>query len=230
MKTKREPDAIPWNEQTPDGQVLLSMPWEIFVLGVAVLSIANLFLGLVLRNPDLDQVIWVIDLLLIVVFVIDLLQRLRIATDRRAYMVRGWGWLDAIGTIPLLRFFRLLRIIRVMRIVGRMGGLGSALKVFFANRAAGGLLFVLLLAIYVLELGSLAVLAAERSDPEANIRTASDAVWYTIVTMSTVGYGDRYPVTELGRLVGALIIVIGVGVFGTFTGFLANAFLSPSRE
>jgi voltage-gated potassium channel len=145
-------------------------------------------------------------------------------------MVRGWGWLDAISTIPLLRFFRMLRIIRVMRIVSRMGGLGSALKVFFANRAAGGLLFVLLLAIYVLEFGSLAVLAAERSDPEANIKTASDAVWYTIVTMSTVGYGDQYPVTELGRLVGALIIVIGVGVFGTLTGFLANAFLAPSKS
>ena len=73
------------------------------------------------------------------------------------------------------------------------------------------------------------VLAAERGDPEANIITAADAGWYLIVTMSTVGYGDHYPVTDLGRLMGSFIIVIGVGVFGTLTGFLANFFLTPSE-
>ena len=61
----------------------------------------------------------------------------------------------------------------------------------------------------------------------ANITTASDALWYTIVTISTVGYGDQYPVTNLGRIIGAGIIVVGVGIFGTFTGYLANLFLSP---
>jgi voltage-gated potassium channel len=45
-----------------------------------------------------------------------------------------------------------------------------------------------------------------------------------------VGYGDQFPVTTLGRLVGTLVIIIGVGVFGTLTGFLANAFLSPSKS
>ena len=49
------------------------------------------------------------------------------------------------------------------------------------------------------------------------------------MTISTVGYGDRYPVTNEGRIVGSLIIVIGVGIFGTFTGYLANLFLSPSK-
>jgi voltage-gated potassium channel len=73
------------------------------------------------------------------------------------------------------------------------------------------------------------VLALERTAPGATIVTASDAVWYLLVTMSTVGYGDVYPVTDLGRLIGSLIIVVGVGIFGTLTGFLANAFLAPSE-
>ena len=51
-----------------------------------------------------------------------------------------------------------------------------------------------------------------------------------LVTISTVGYGDQYPVTGSGRLIGVLIIVIGVGIFGTFTGYLANLFLSPSKK
>ena len=63
-----------------------------------------------------------------------------------------------------------------------------------------------------------------------NITSASDALWYVIVTISTVGYGDEFPVTNNGRIAGALIIVIGVGIFGTFTGYLANVFLRPAKE
>ena len=73
------------------------------------------------------------------------------------------------------------------------------------------------------------VLGAERGAAGANILTADDAIWYVIVTMSTVGYGDHFPVTDAGRLIGSLIIVVGVGVFGTLTGFLANVFVSPSE-
>ncbi len=81
--------------------------------------------------------------------------------------------------------------------------------------------------ILVLQFGSLTMLAIEQDAEGANITTASDALWYTIVTISTVGYGDQYPVTNLGRLFAVVIIVVGVGIFGTFTGYLATVFLSP---
>jgi voltage-gated potassium channel len=55
-------------------------------------------------------------------------------------------------------------------------------------------------------------------------------VWYVIVTITTVGYGDKYPVTNPGRIVGVLIMVLGVGLFGVLTGFLANVFLAPASE
>jgi voltage-gated potassium channel len=229
-KATDDHEAIPWNSQTPDGQVLLGMPWEIFVLGCALLSILNLVLELVIRNPDLDQVVITMDGVLILVFAIDFVRRMRVATDDRAYFGPGRGWLDLVSIIPLLRIARVLRILRVSRIVRRMGGLERALLMFFKDKATGGLLLVVLIAILVLEFGSLAVLFAERTSPDANITTAGDALWYTVVTMSTVGYGDQYPVTELGRLFGVVIIVVGVGVFGTLTGYLANIFLSPSGE
>ena len=117
----------------------------------------------------------------------------------------------------------------LVRVLQRFGGPLVALKAFFSNKAAGGLLSVLLMAVLVLEFGALLVLAMERGAEGANIETAEDAIWYVIVTMSTVGYGDHYPVTHAGRAIGSLIIIVGVGVFGTLTGFLANAFLSPTE-
>jgi voltage-gated potassium channel len=84
--------------------------------------------------------------------------------------------------------------------------------------------------ILLLEFGSLAILHLEQFQSGANITTGSDAIWYVLVTISTVGYGDQFPVTNQGRLLGALIIGVGVGIFGTFTGYLANFFLAPQKK
>ena len=220
---------VEWGKQQDNGEVLLSPAWEVFVLGVSILSVLNLLLVGVVRSPHLDQVFVIMDALLTGLFLLDLSRRLVVAEDRRRYLVEGYGWVDVIAAFPILRVLRVLRIVRMLRVMRRLGGPLMAFRAFFSNRAAGGLLSVLLVAILVLEFGSLAILAVEDADPAANIHTASDAVWYVLVTMSTVGYGDQYPVTGLGRLIGSLIIVVGVGVFGTLTGFLANAFLAPSE-
>lgn len=79
----------------------------------------------------------------------------------------------------------------------------------------------------VLEFVSIFILVTEHNDANANIKTASDALWWAYVTVTTVGYGDKYPVTNSGRIVGVLLMTIGVGLFGVLTGYLANAFLKP---
>jgi len=202
----------------------------VFVLGVSLLSVFNLFFLILIRTRDLDQVVLIMHTILIIVFVGDLARRLVVADDRRRYLIHGRGWIDALSAVPLLTIFRLLRVIRVIRIMRRLGGPERSIRAVFSNRAAGGLLSVILVALLVMEFGSLAILAVERGQPGANIETAADAVWYLIVTMSTVGYGDQFPVTDAGRVIGSLIIVVGVGVFGTLTGYVAKAFLSSGRS
>ena len=231
METRRERlDQVEWQKQQPDGEVLLSPPWEIFVLGISILSVFNLFLGWVLGDATTLQVVLVMDGLLTIVFVTDVVRRLIVADDNRGYLLQGHGWIDVLSSVPLLRIFRLFRILRVIRVMGRMGGLAGVVRSIFRDKAAGGLLLVLFIAILMLEFGSLAMLWAEGGAPDATIVNAEDAIWYIIVTMSTVGYGDMTPVTTAGRVIGVLIIVVGVGVFGTLTGFLANAFLAtPSN-
>ncbi len=88
-----------------------------------------------------------------------------------------------------------MRVYRLMREVGPKKIADTLLK----DRAGSALIILLLMGILVLEFGSLAILRAEKLNPDANIKTASDAIWYTMVTISTVGYGDRYPTTNCGQ-------------------------------
>lgn len=225
----RPAEPIEWGRQRADGEVLLSPAWEVFILGVSILSVFNLAMVWVLDNPDITMVFVIMDGVLTLIFILDLLRRLLVADSARRYMGPGRGWIDLLAAFPFLRILRVIRVVRMVSIMGRLGGPLQAFKAFFSNRAAGGLLSVLLVGLLVLEFGAVAILAVERTAEGASIVNASDAVWYLLVTMSTVGYGDVYPVTDLGRLIGSLIIVVGVGIFGTLTGFLANAFLAPSE-
>ena len=114
------------------------------------------------------------------------------------------------------------------RLMHDLGG-RTVVRSLIKERAGSALLSLLLMGILVLEFGSLQILYFEKDAPGANITDASDALWYTIVTISTVGYGDQFPVTNAGRVMGSLVIVVGVGIFGTFTGYLANLFLAPRK-
>ena len=101
---------------------------------------------------------------------------------------------------------------------------------FFGNRGQSALLVLFFFMILILEFGGLAILWVESKAPDANITTAADAVWYVYVTITTVGYGDQYPVSNVGRVIGALIMTLGVGLFGTITAFLANIFIAPADD
>jgi voltage-gated potassium channel len=205
--------------------------YELFVGALSVLSLVNIVLAALLRDEALQTVVRVIDILLSVVFLIDFLARLRRAPSRRDYVFRQFGWADLLASLPfpqfkILRVFRLLRVARLLRRLGP----GSIARGLIKDRAGSALMSLLLIGVLVLEFGSLAMLALEQKAPGANITTASDALWYVIVTMATVGYGDQYPVTTGGREMGTLVIIIGVGIFGTLTGYLANLFLGPRSE
>ncbi|KAE8763666.1 ion transporter [Georgenia thermotolerans] len=204
--------------------------YEIFVGALSILSLVNLVLVVLLRDRATQTVVEAIDLLLSIVFLVDFAARLRRAPSRSGYFLRQFGWADLLASLPfpqvkVLRVFRLVRVIRLLRRYGAVN-IGRSL---LSDRAGSALFTVLFIGVLVLEFGSLGMLRLEHAQPAANITTASDALWYTIVTMSTVGYGDTYPVGNSARALGVGIIVVGVGIFGTLTGWLANFFLTPHR-
>lgn len=96
------------------------------------------------------------------------------------------------------------------------------------KRAQSAFLTALLLSFLLVTTSAIAVLQLETA-PEANIRTAEDALWWAVTTVTTVGYGDRYPVSSEGRAVAVLLMTAGVGLFGTFSGLVASWFLRPGE-
>jgi len=205
--------------------------YELFIGALSVISIINIVLALLVQDPAVRNVIVIVDTGLCFVFFADFLGRLRNAESKSRYFFRQLGWLDLLGSLPFpgLRIARVFRVARVIRLV-REVGMKTLIDKVLHDRAGSALYTVLVLVVIVIQYGSIFELVTNRSSPNANIQTASDAVWYTIVTITTVGYGDKYPVTNPGRIVGVLIMIVGVGLFGVLTGFLANTFLSPSEN
>ena len=217
------------NAPKPSG--LKNPGYEIFIGALSILSILNLILMYVTQIESLKYVLAVMNVPLTIIFFIDFVYRFKTAPDRSYYFWRNWGWADLLASLPfqqtkILRVFRLIKVYRLLKEYGARAIGKGILK----DRAGSALLMLLLVGILVLEFGSLWMLRIEADAPGANITTASDAIWYNIVTMSTVGYGDQYPVTNAGRILGSVIIVVGVGIFGTLTGYLANLFLSPTPK
>jgi voltage-gated potassium channel len=205
--------------------------YELFIGALSILSVFNLFLYYVARDPVIAETVAIIDLFLTLIFVVDFLYRLSTADSKSHYMWRQFGWADMLAALPIpqAKLLRVFRIVRAGRLMRDMGG-RRMLREFVANRSGSALLTVLLLLVLLLEFGSILMLKAETGAPGANISSAGDAVWWVYVTMTTVGYGDRFPVTATGRMVGMLVMAAGVGLFGVLTGFLANVFLAPKRK
>lgn len=206
--------------------------YELFIGALSVLSIINLVLIVVFStNQALSYVVGAINAVMTPIFLADFFYRFFTTESKKNYFFRGFGWADLLSSLPfpqfkVLRLFRLWRVIRLFM----QFGVRNLVHEFITHRAENALYTVVFLVLCVLEFGSLAVLNAEKSAPDANITTASDAIWWAYVTITTVGYGDQYPTSNSGRIIGIFVMTAGVGLFGTLSGFLANMFLAPPKE
>jgi voltage-gated potassium channel len=206
-------------------------PYDLFVLLLTILSLINFVLLLLPISRTTKGVLLVVDIVASSFLLADVALRSRRAPTPRDYLIRDKGWLDLLGSLPLpfFRIFRIRRVVVVSKQVAELGG-SRLWRGFLAERAQATLLLVVLLVLVTIEAGSIAVLRAERYAGSANIKTASDALWWCMATITTIGYGDKFPVTNAGRIVGVWLMIVGVGLFGTFTAFVANEFLSPQRR
>jgi voltage-gated potassium channel len=207
-------------------------PYEIFILLLTVIALANGAVLFIWPNEIWSSVLRYMDWLISVMFFADFFWLLHKAENKRAYFFRGWGWADFLGSFPIpgFRLFRLIRGVVVSRRLRAEGmvGLRRGLR---GKLSESTLLFVALGLIVLIEVGCVLILSAENNSPDANIRTGGEAMWWAVVTVATVGYGDYYPVTAYGRIIGALMMAGSVALVAVFTAYVANSFFNrQARE
>jgi voltage-gated potassium channel len=199
------------------------------VLSVYVL-LALLLERVVALSAETLQILLLIDSLICVIFFADFFVQLLTAKSKLRYL--RWGWIDLLSSIPMLPMFRWGRLVRIIRVLRLLRGVRAAKilgSVVFAHRAKGALATAVFLCVVLVTFGSVTILHVE-TDPASNIRTAGDALWWSLATVATVGYGDKYPITGEGRALGVMLMIGGIGLFGTFTGYLATWFMEPGAK
>lgn len=204
------------------------MIYEIFISLVTLIAIANTAVYyLVPLQEQVKQVMLITDGLYGIVLLIDFFIRLGKNPKKLSYLFFRFGWLDFISGIPGFPFLRILRTPRLVITTIFIRHKTSKELVAEARQRLGEstLFTVLLFFLIVITLGSTLVVVAESASPEANIRTGQEAVWWAIVTMATVGYGDYTPITTHGRLIGTIMIFLGVTIFSTLTSFIASTII-----
>jgi voltage-gated potassium channel len=198
---------------------VLIMVLSIYVLGALVVDTVFVL------PEETRKLLQVFDFAICIVFFGDFCIQFYRAEHKLKFM--RWGWIDLLASIPMveaLRLGRLFRLIRIIRVVKAFKSLKEFMDSFFLNKAHGTLQSALIIATLMIIFSSISILQVE-TDPNSNIATAGDALWWAFVTITTVGYGDYFPVTLEGRLIAAVLMTTGVGLFGTFTAFVASWFV-----
>jgi voltage-gated potassium channel len=204
---------------------------------IGVLAIVSIVLVAIESLVSLSEgVLWgiyAVDLLICIVFVGDFIQRLRASESKSRFMkTNGFEILAmipamalyALGAIPaistVLRSLRLVRVVRVILLMARMRRVLSRGGGFLRGKYLLAMMGITLSIIFI---GAFAVLILESGEESAQISNFSDAVWWTISTVTTVGYGDIVPHSVAGRVMGMVLMVVGIGVMAAFISEVSAA-------
>jgi voltage-gated potassium channel len=171
-------------------------------------------------DADVRSYLTVVSWTVWAAFAADLAVRLMLSDDRRRYATSHWYDM-ALVVLPVLRPLRLLRLLALVRVLDRSAS---------ANLAGRVLVYVSGVTVLAVGLGALAVLDAERDVEGANLTTFGDALWWASTTVTTVGYGDRFPVTLEGRLIAVALMLVGIGLVGAVTASVATWILGRVAE
>lgn len=207
--------------------------YRLFILVLSVFSLLVIAaMELMPMEQETYRLLGMLDVIACVVFFSDFLRQLYKAESRWRYFYT-WGWLDLIASIPSVDAFRWGRAVRVVRITRVLRGVRSVrymLRILGYYRRRSAIAVTALVVFLAMAIGSMAILSFEYGAVGSNIDTAEDALWWAWVTITTVGYGDYTPVTRGGRVVAAVLMFVGVGLFSSMSGLIASWLLTTPDE
>lgn len=206
-------------------------PFQFVILVLSLALLAGLAAELLFAvPPEVVRLIRFVDTAVCFVFLVDFVQQFRRAPHKGRFM--KWGWIDLLASVPYvesLRWGRVFRVIRIVKLFRGVHSLRGLLHLLLASKARAGIASVFTIGFLIVSFSAVGVLLAEGGAP-GNIKTAEQALWWSLVTVTTVGYGDFFPVTIAGRVVAAATMIAGVGLFGALSGVVASVLLGSNTE
>ena len=195
----------------------------IFIGSISLLAFGVAVLYYLIPDPEIKQVLIILDTIYAIIFLIDFVLRYRAVDDRKRYML-SWGWFALVTSIPGLPALRIMRSLLVLRNLREIRRVTPAeIEAQARERIGESVLYItIVIGLIVITIGSILIVWVESDTPGAEIKSGYDAMWWSLVTVSTVGYGDEYPVTVAGRIIGVFMILVGVALFTTLTSYLAS--------
>jgi voltage-gated potassium channel len=206
--------------------------FQIVVLILSIIVLGALGADTVFKLPkEISDILQTLDTLVCVLLLADFGIRFYKADSKLVFL--KWGWIDFIASIPNVPFLRVGRLIRILRVIRLLRAIRATQKissVLLKNKLHTGVASVVLSSFLLVTFCSIGILICEQQDPSANIKTAGDAFWWSVSTITTVGYGDVYPVTPEGRILAMVLMISGIGMFGILSGLAASFFVHQSKE
>ncbi|MFO7745803.1 MAG: ion channel [Psychroflexus sp.] len=193
---------------------------KLIVALLSILSIALLGLTFFIdQNSELNKLIHYYDLGLCAVFLYDFFIQLYKRKKRWRYFFT-YGWIDLLSSIPVMSEFSYVRMLRIFRIVRILRSYKILYAYIISNKRSSLYGLIVFISTMILILSTTLVLHIEQD--VGNIKTAEDALWWSYITITTVGYGDYYPVTNPGKLAASILILNGIAIFGAIISYITS--------
>jgi len=204
---------------------------QIVMLALSVYVLGALFVQTAFKLPaELAHLLQTIDNLICVLFIWDFFFGLYRAKRRWHFL--KWHWIDLLSSIPTLEVFRwgrAVQVVRVMRVLRAVRSMKVIIGMIFLNKIKGAVVSLFLLAVLLVVFSAIGVMIYEVG-PGANIRNGNDALWWAVTTITSVGYGDKYPVTTAGRIIGTVLMLGGIALAGSFAACVTSVLLESERQ
>ena len=210
-----------------------------FDLTIAIILLISLIIFFIDSAFHLDatsrQMINIAEWILTTFFVLEYLLRFYAAPVKKVFFTRHL--IDLLAILPILRFFRLFRMIRLLKLihsdnVSRWISAFNAKSKFFSVTLQESFFEIFLVGVILITLlfvGSLGILSLERGANE-QFKSLADGLWWTVVTLTTVGYGDKFPVTFGGKLLAIALMFTGLSFFALITSFISSFIIETYRR
>lgn len=238
--------AFFWGSQTmlnlrevvEDSSSLPGKAFDLAVIGLIVFSLLTFSIETLPNlSPSSEMVLWYIELFTVTAFTVEYFLRLFVAEHKLRFVFSFYGLIDLVAIIPFylslgidLRTVRIFRLFRLFRIL-KLARYSRAIRRFHRALLIAREEMVLfgLAALFLLYLSAVGIYYCENEvQPEA-FASVFHSLWWSVCTLTTVGYGDVYPVTTMGRVFTFFVLITGIGIISIPAGLVASA-LSKARE